>query len=93
MGRGYAAVKSDAGERVSLIINASCKDGEDQIACFFFDKMLIDGPKPDVVTYSTMIDGFLLQNKVHEAEAVIKLRDDNGPSFDVVGYSAVINGP
>lgn len=92
MGRGYAAVKSDGVKRVSLIINASCKDGEDRTAWFFFDKMLIDGPKPDLVTYSTKIDGFFLQNKVHEAEAVIKLRDDNGLSFDVIGYSAVING-
>lgn len=58
MGRGYAAVKSDAGERVSLIINASCKDGEDQIASFFFDKMLIDGPKPDVLRASKWTNRF-----------------------------------
>lgn len=54
--------------------------------------MLDDGLQPTAITYTAIIGGFILLNKIQEAESVFKLMEDHGVSPDVVSYSALING-
>ncbi|MED6133879.1 hypothetical protein PIB30_032342 [Stylosanthes scabra] len=57
-----------------------------------FDMLLESGHKPDFVTYSSIIDGFFLVNKVNEAAKLFDSMIKAGLAPSVQSYSIMING-
>ncbi|MED6220459.1 hypothetical protein PIB30_045013 [Stylosanthes scabra] len=50
------------------------------------------GVKPDVVTYSSLIDGYCLINEVNKAKCTFEAMTQRGVAPNVQSYSIMING-
>ena len=61
-----------------MIIDGLIKEGELSKACALFHEMMQQGVVPDVVTYSSIIDGLCKARALDEAEVVLRQMIDSG---------------
>ncbi|KAG0496688.1 hypothetical protein HPP92_001379 [Vanilla planifolia] len=57
-----------------------------------FNRMIVCGLRPDVVTYTTLISGFCKDGSIKQMETLLDEMESIGLDMDVVAYSVLIHG-
>lgn len=73
-------------------VDGFLKDGYEEKAVDFLNKMIKDGRGPNLVTYTAIMMGFCKKGKLDEAFALLKMVKDLGTKMDEFIYSILIDG-
>ncbi|KAJ4830483.1 hypothetical protein Tsubulata_012803 [Turnera subulata] len=78
---------------VSSIVSGFCEVGKPELGVEFFQNALdVWGLRPNVVTYTALVNALCMLGRVGEVSELARRMDEEGVDFDVVFYSSWISG-
>ncbi|XP_037495778.1 pentatricopeptide repeat-containing protein At3g07290, mitochondrial [Jatropha curcas] len=75
-----------------VLLKAVCDIGLIDKAISLLDEMVRNGCKPNVYTYTALIDGLCREGKIEEANGIFRRMLQDGLSPGIITYNALING-